>query len=265
MMGRRTGLARLPARNILLPVAGLLAALAFWALSAAALELRTPIAKSLSPLASAQALLGLLSSGEIWPHVGASLRRVALGIVLAIVIGFPAGLALGLSQTFRQVFTPLFQLLRMISPLSWMPVAVMVFGVGELPVIFLLVFAAVWPILLGTASGVTALNKNWLRLAESLSATCAEVVFQVVVPGVISHALTGLRLAIGITWLVLVPAEMLGVSSGLGYFILDTRDRLAYDELTATILVIGLLGYALDALFRFIYRLWTHDASQDNG
>lgn len=249
----------------LLPGAGLLAALALWALGVAALETRTPIAHAFSPGASAVALQALLLDGSLWPHVVASLRRVLLGLLLAVLIGVPAGLALGLSPAFRQAATPLFQLLRMISPLSWMPLAVMALGIGDAPVVFLLVFAAVWPVLLNTAAGVAALDAHWLRLAQSLSATRLETIVHVILPGVVAHVLTGLRLAVGILWIVLVPAEMLGVASGLGYFILDTRDRLAYDELMATIVVIGLLGYALDALARWIYRRWTRGAAREAG
>lgn len=144
----------------------------------------------------------------------------------------------------------------MVSPLSWMPLAVMALGVGEAPVVFLLTFAAVWPIVLNTAAGVMALDRSWLQLAHSLSATRTEVVLRIVLPGIVAHVLTGFRLALGIGWIVLVPAEMLGVSAGMGYFILDTRDRLAYDELTAGIVVIGALGFTLDLLARRISARW---------
>lgn len=247
-----------------LPAAGLLGAVALWSIGVAALAERTPVAGAFSPGAAMQALSALLADGSLWPHVLASLRRVLLGIVLAMLIGVPLGLAMGLSPIFRQACAPLFQLLRMVSPLSWMPLAVMTLGIGDAPVVFLLVFAAVWPVLLSTAAGVAALDANWMRLSASLSATTWETVTQLVLPGVVSHVLTGLRLAIGIIWIVLVPAEMLGVSSGLGYFILDTRDRLAYDELMATIVMIGALGYLLDTLARFGYQRWTHGVADSN-
>jgi NitT/TauT family transport system permease protein len=147
----------------------------------------------------------------------------------------------------------------MISPLSWMPIAVMVFGIGDRPIYFLLTFAALWPILLNTAEGVRRLQPSWLSLAASLSATRWETLRYVIFPGVMAHVLTGLRLAIGIVWIVLVPCEMLGVSAGLGYFILDTRDRLAYSELTATVLIIGVLGFLLDAAARGFHRIVIHE------
>lgn len=109
-------------------------------------------------------------------------------------------------------------------------------------------------------AGAECGNPNWLRLSASLSATRRELVTQVVLPGIVAHMLTGFRLAVGIGWIVLVPAEMLGVSEGLGYFILDSRDRLAYSDLMAAIVVIGLLGFALDALARGLHRRWLHVA-----
>lgn len=147
-----------------------------------------------------------------------------------------------------------FQFLRMISPLSWMPIAVMIWGVGDAPIYFLLSFAGIWPIALNTAAGVRALDPRWLMLARSFSATPAELLWRVVLPGILGHVLTGVRLAIGVLWIVLVPCEMLGVSAGLGYFILDTRDRLAYSELMAMILLIGVFGYLLDSLAQWASR-----------
>jgi NitT/TauT family transport system permease protein len=128
------------------------------------------------------------------------------------------------------------------------------------PVYFLLSFTAVWPIVLNTSAGIAQMDKNWLSLARSLSATKYEILFRVILPGITVHILTGIRLAIGIIWIVLVPAEMLGVSAGLGYFILDSRDRLAYPDLMATILVVGLLGYLLDHAARALHKFWMHSA-----
>src|ERR1700732_4410260 len=142
-----------------------------------------------------------------------------------------------------------------------MPIAVMSLGVGDRAVYFLLAFAAGWPLVMGTAAGVAQMDRRWLQLAESLAAIRSEMLWHIFVPGIAAHVLTGVRLAISILWIVLVPAEMLGVSSGLGYLILDTRDRLAYSELTAVILVIGALGFLLDYAARFIYRRCGYEQS----
>jgi NitT/TauT family transport system permease protein len=137
----------------------------------------------------------------------------------------------------------------------------MVFGIGDQPIYFLLTFAAIWPIILNTAAGVRQLDPRWLLLAKSLSATRREILFRIILPGVLGHILTSVSVAIGIIWIVLVPCEMLGVSSGLGYFILDTRDRLAYSELMAVIVLIGALGFALDSLAQGLHRRWLHTKS----
>jgi NitT/TauT family transport system permease protein len=177
---------------------------------------------------------------------------VLVGLGAALLLGVPLGLVIGASRLTEAASTPAFQFLRMISPLSWMPIAVTVFGVWDAPIYFLLAFTAIWPIMLNTAAGVRQLDPNWLLLACSLAATRSETLFRIIVPGVLGHVLTGLRLAIGITRIVLVPCEMLGVQAGLGYFILDTRDRLAYSELMATVIVIGIIGYLLDVIARAV-------------
>jgi len=246
--------------NLLLPLSGLVLAALAWAAGSVWLAGVTPIAASFAPLETARALLALLQGAELWEHVVVSLERVAVGLGVALLLGIPLGVLTGLSPLFSRSTTPLFQFARMISPLSWMPLAVMVLGVGNAPVYFLLAFAAVWPILLNTAAGVAQLDKNWLLLARSLSATRRETIVHVILPGITAQILTGVRLAIGIIWIVLVPAEMLGVSAGLGYFILDARDRLAYSDLMAAILVIGFLGYLLDHAARTLHKRWLHAA-----
>ena len=239
-----------------LPVIGIALALGGWALVIQLLSVEQPILVNFAPVHTFPALSRLLSDSYMWLHIGLSLQRVAVGLLCALVIGVPIGLWVGLSQRFARLTGVLFQFLRMISPLSWMPLVVMLVGIGDTPVYFLLAFSAVWPIMLSTAAGVQQLNPDWLLLAKSLSATRKEVVFKVILPGIMVHILNGTRLAVGIIWIVLVPAEMLGVTAGLGYFVLDTRDRLAYDELMAVILLIGLLGFLLDWTLRSAHDFW---------
>lgn len=239
-----------------LPWSGLVIALVLWQAGISLMSLSRPIAEQFGPWPALRALWQLLGDSYFWLHIGVSLKRIGVALACALLIGVPLGILSGTSARFARASGPLFQLLRMISPLSWMPLAVMALGVGDAPVYFLLTFAAVWPIVINTAAGVAQLNPNWLLLARSLAATRKELVLQVVLPGILGHVLTGSRLAIGVIWIVLVPAEMLGVSAGLGYFILDTRDRLAYPELMAAILVIGVLGYGLDLLARAAHAAW---------
>lgn len=214
------------------------------------------LAQRFTPQASLGSLATLLQQPDFLLHVWISVRRVLAALGVALIVGVPMGLLVGAARSVDTALSPAFQFLRMISPLSWMPVVVMVFGVGDRSVLFLLAFAGVWPIMLNTAAGVRALDARWLMLARSLVATPMETLMHVILPGVVGHALTGLRLAIGVVWIVLVPAEMLGVNAGLGYFILDTRDRLAYSELLATVIVIGAVGYLLDSAARRLLRWW---------
>ena len=241
-----------------LGLAGLAALLALWWLGTDVLAPAGGMARRFAPGPTFVSLGELLTGSDLPMHVWVSLRRIAVGLGLALAIGVPLGLAIGSYRRLEAAVSPAMQFLRMISPLSWMPIAVMVFGVGDDPVYFLLTFAAVWPIVLNTAAGVQQLDARWLQLAQSVAATRWETLWHVILPGVLGHILTGVRLAIGILWIVLVPCEMLGVSAGMGYFILDTRDRLAYSELMAMVLLIGVLGFALDALARGLHRRWSH-------
>ena len=246
---------RIRLRRAVLGLAGLLAVFAVWWAAIALMTEPGSLARSFSPAAAVGSLVEMLGQSDLPVHVAVSLRRVLVGLGWALLIGVPVGLAVGHWRPLEAATTPAFQFLRMISPLSWMPIAVMLFGLGDRPIYFLLAFAAVWPVLLNTAAGVRQLDPRWLQLAHSLAATRWEVLRSVVLPGVLGHVLTGARLAVGIVWIVLVPCEMLGVSAGLGYYILDTRDRLAYSELMATVLLVGALGFLLDAALRGLHAL----------
>ena len=238
----------------LLGLLGLVATFGLWWLGLHLLTAPGSLQRQFTPDAALAALPSLISDGHLIGQAVVSLRRVAIGIGWALLIGVPLGFLVGRMRWLDATLAPTFQFLRMVSPLSWMPIAVMSLGIGERSVCFLLAFAAVWPLLMNTAAGVAQLDARWLELGESLAATRTEIIVHIFIPGIASHVLTGLRLALGGVWIVLVPAEMLGVSAGLGYLILDTRDRLAYSELTAVILTIGAIGFALDSLIRLVYR-----------
>ncbi len=245
--------------NSLLGVGGLVVLLLLWWLGTDVVASSQGFIRQFSPITAIPKLATMLTQPDLPVHILVSLRRVLIGLGFALLIGVPLGLAIGSYSRLNTATSPAFQFLRMISPLSWMPIAVMVFGVGDRPIYFMLAFAAVWPILLNTAEGVRRLQPSWLSLADSLAATRWETLLYIILPGVLGYVMTGLRLAIGIVWIVLVPCEMLGVSAGLGYFILDTRDRLAYSELMATVLMIGILGFMLDVGARALYQTATRN------
>jgi NitT/TauT family transport system permease protein len=246
-------------RQFVVPGLGMLGLIVLWWLAVHGLGHDSLMAARFSPEQAGEAALELAAGTDIWLHAWSSLKRVAYGLCLALLVGVPLGLLVGSWPAFNRFSSTSFQFLRMISPLSWMPIAVMALGVGEAPVIFLLVFAALWPIVLNVAAGIAAIDPMWHVLADSLGANRRERLWQIIVPAIASHLLTGVRLAIGLIWVVLVPAEMLGVNAGLGYFILDTRDRMAYGELMACVLFIGLLGFLLDWVARLALSLWSGD------
>jgi NitT/TauT family transport system permease protein len=239
---RRGGLAL----TVLLQLAVLAVAVYAWWLATDVFPAPQSIAHGFSPEEAFPALVRLIRDGRLVDDASTSLLRLLLGLGIAAVIGVPIGLLIGTVALARRATGALLHLLRMTSPLSWAPIAVIAFGVGSAPVVALIVAAAVWPLVLNTASGVRAVDADWLLTARSLGAGRGELLRSVVLPAVRPHVLTGLRVALGISWIVLVPAEMLGVQSGLGYAVLNARDQLAYDELMATVLAIGILGFLLD-------------------
>jgi NitT/TauT family transport system permease protein len=234
-------------------LAGAVLFVALWAVAMQWLVAPGTILARFGP-ADAFATLGrLVAEGDLHGHVAASLRRIIAGLGLAAAIGIPTGLILGSAPVVARTSGLVLGTVRMISPLAWTPLAIILFGVGDAPVVFLIAIGALWPIVLSTSAGVAALDPTWLRVARSLGARRRETLVAVVWPGIRPNVLGGLRIATGLAWVILVPAEMLGVDSGLGYFILDSRDRFAYDELVAAIIVIGALGLLLDAFARVAF------------
>lgn len=184
--------------------------------------------------------------GLIQSAIASSGYRLVSGLLIAIVIGVPLGILMGRSRRFRELSNAPFQLLRMISPLSWEPIAVIVFVTWNQAIIFLIAIASVWPVAFATAAGLAKVDPAWFKVARNLGAKPWHLVTQIIVPAIAFDVLTGIRLALGVAWIVLVPAEFLGVDSGLGYTIQDARETLQYDYLMAMVLVIGAIGYVLD-------------------
>lgn len=232
------------------PLCAIVAAVVVWWLVTTVISAPESLLRQAAPQRVVPALAELLSRGVLLSDTGISLWRLLIGLLVAAVVGVPAGLLIGLNATAERATAPVVQFLRMISPLSWAPIAVAVFGIGNEPVIFLIAAAAVWPVVINTAAGVHAIEPGYLDVARSFHATRVELLRAVVLPAVRGHVLTGFRIALGIGWVVLVPAEMLGVRSGLGYQVLNARDQLAYDQVVAVIVVIGILGYLLDLAAR---------------
>lgn len=185
--------------------------------------------------------------GKVQAAAAASCFRLGSGLLIAIAIGVPIGILIGRSKRFRDLSNSPFQLLRMISPLSWMPLAVMVFATWNGSIIFLIAMASVWPVAFATAAGLAKVDPAWFKVARNLGAKPWHMLTQIIMPAISFDVFTGIRLALGVAWIVLVPAELLGVTSGLGYAIKDARETLSYDRLTAMVLSIGVIGFVLDS------------------
>lgn len=204
-------------------------------------------------------LLHMAQNGEIWRAAAPSLARLGSGLAIAALIGIPAGVAVGHWRWLNVATHAPFQFLRMISPLAWTPFAVLMFPTWDGAIVFLIAMAAVWPILFATAAGLSRLDPQWFKVTKNLGANWRQLLTTVILPATAGDIFTGLRLALGVGWIVLAPAEFLGVTSGLGYAINDARDTLAYDRLTAAVLIIGAIGLLLDSvcvalLRRFSWR-----------
>jgi len=234
------------------PLIGLVAFVALWWLWIETLVDPESFLAHWSPRDAVPALWELLREGDLNRHVIASVKRIIVGLTVATALGVPLGIALGSSRWFNLTMSPITAFVRMVSPLSWTPLAIILFGVGDPPVYFLTAIGAMWPIALSTSRGVSSLEPQWLMLGRSLGATRVEAFRTIVWPGIKSDVLNGLRLGMTTAWIILVPAEMLGVDSGLGFFILDARDRFNYPEVVAAIIVIGFIGLVLDRLAQWL-------------
>lgn len=213
-----------------------------------------PVLNGIRPSESLAAFIDIIGSSDGWMDVRTSLLRLLAGLLIAFALGLPLGLLLGSFASLERATAPVVNFLRMISPLAWAPLVIVALGVGTAPVIFLIAITALWPFTLGSAAGVRAIEPGWRNVMKSLDATRSETLRLVVVPAVRGHVVTAARLALGVAWIVLVPAEMLGVDSGLGYAVLNARDQLNYPALGGTVLLIGLIGFCLDSLFRMAIR-----------
>lgn len=215
-----------------------------------------------APAPTLARLWDMILNGDVIDMSVPSLMRVGLGLLYAAAIGVPVGIMIGRMKRLNEVTNVPFQFLRMISPLSWMPIAVMAFDTWDGAIVFLITMAAVWPILFSTAAGLRRIDPSWLKVARNLGANPLHMLFVVILPAIAVDILTGVRLALGVAWVVLVPAEYLGVTSGLGYAINDARDTLDYASLAATVVVIGVIGFALDYLCLLAVKHfnWVRDA-----
>ncbi|MFP5390221.1 MAG: ABC transporter permease [Gammaproteobacteria bacterium] len=195
--------------------------------------------------------LELARDGTLWQHIGASLKRVATGFALAALVAVPVGLWMGRHEAVYNTLNPLFQILRPISPIAWIPLAILWFGVGDVSPVFLIFLSAVFPIIVQTANGVHTIEKRYINAAMNFGVSRRKMFRQVVVPAVLPDIVVGMRISLGVAWLVVVAAEMIVRSSGLGFMIIDARNAgNRYDLVIAAMVIIGIIGLLLDVIMR---------------
>lgn len=197
----------------------------------------------------------LIEDGTLWEHIGASLTRVGAGFLAAVAVALPLGLWMGRVEGAFRTLNPVFQILRPISPIAWIPIAILWFGVGNLSPIFLIFIAAVFPMIVQTAAGVHTIEQRFLQAAENFGVSRAKLFRQVIIPAVLPEIIIGMRIGLGVAWLVVVAAEMIALRSGLGYLIMDSRNAgNRYDLVIASMIIIGLIGLTLDGMMRLLER-----------
>jgi NitT/TauT family transport system permease protein len=208
------------------------------------------------PIAVAAGILELLQHGLLLKYVVASLFRVTWGFVLACITAIPLGLALGWYRRGEMAFNPLSQIFRPISPLAWIPIAILWFGVGDLSSIFLIFVGSFFPLLLTAMSAVHNIPDVYVNAGRNFGLSSSAFVARVLYPAVMPQLLVGMRITLGISWLVVVAAEMIAVNSGLGFLIVDARNAgNRYDLVVAGMVVIGVIGFLLDLAMRSLEQI----------
>ncbi len=183
-----------------------------------------------------------------------SLRRVAIGYTLASVIAVPLGILVGISRVAFKAFNPYFQLLKPVSPLAWLPLGLYIFRNSELTGIFIITIASIWPTLTNTAFGVANVDSSYLDVSKTLGASRWRTIFKVIIPAALPNIISGLRISMGISWLVIVAAEML-LGTGLGYFIWNEWNNLYIPNILVAIFIIGVVGIVLDQIFAYLEKI----------
>ncbi len=191
-------------------------------------------------------------------QLGHSLGRVALGFLLAMAVAIPLGFLIGMSPLAYKALDPFIQVLKPISPLAWMPLALYTIKDSAISGIFVIFICSVWPMLINTAFGVAGVRKEWLNVARTLEVRPIRRAFEVILPAAAPTILTGMRISMGIAWLVIVAAEMLVGGTGIGYFVWNEWNNLSLPNVIFAILVIGVVGMLLDLMFARLQKAVTY-------
>ena len=187
-------------------------------------------------------------------QIGYSIYRVLTGYILAAMVAIPLGFLIGMSQTAYKAFNPFIQVLRPISPLAWMPLALFIIQDSEASAIFVIFICSIWPMLINTAFGVAGVRQDWVNVARTHELGSLKTAFTVILPAAAPTIITGMRISIGIAWLVIVAAEMLVGGTGIGYYVWNEWNNLDLTSVIFSILMIGVVGMLLDSAFGLLQR-----------
>jgi NitT/TauT family transport system permease protein len=209
-----------------------------------------------TPRAVVMGVQELVHKGLLVGYIVDSLRRVAIGFLIAAALGIPLGLALGWYPAAARVVNPTIQILRPISPIAWIPLSIVWFGIGDAAAIYLIFFGSFFPIVVAAMDGARNVPSIYRRAGRNFGLTNMQLLKRIVFPGALPQIVIGLRISLGIAWVVVVAAEMIAVDSGLGYLVIDSRNSgKRYDLVVAAMIMIGLIGLGLDFGFRRFEQL----------
>ena len=187
-----------------------------------------------------------------------SVSRVALGFGLAALVAIPLGFLIGMSRLFFQALDPFIQILKPISPLAWMPLALFTLKYSNVSAVFVIFICSIWPMLINTAFGVASVRKEWIDVSRTLEVSPLRKAFFVILPAAAPTIMTGMRISIGIAWLVIVAAEMLVGGTGIGYFVWNEWNNLSIANIFVAVLMIGVIGMLLDLCFARLQKAVTY-------
>jgi nitrate/nitrite transport system permease protein len=247
-----------PASRVLLPLLGLAGVLLVWTVlsQTVATDLPSPARTWLE--SQRYVLQPFFKDGEMNQGIlrlaSYSLVRVGKGYLLALVIGTPVGFMLGLSPRFHQTFDPIIQFLRPISPLAWLPLGLVIFRQSEPAAIFTIALCAMWPTVINTAVGVRSISPDYLNVGRVLKLSRWKMLAKIIVPASLPYVFTGYRLSLGLAWLVIVAAEMLTGTPGVGGFLWQEYNSLVYSHIILSVLTIGAIGFLLDRLMGLVEK-----------
>jgi nitrate/nitrite transport system permease protein len=242
--------------QLVLPLAGIVCILALWALASATVAKNLPSPLKTWEMSRLYVLQPFAKRGEldqgILRFTWYSLILVAKGYTLGLLLGTPLGLLLGVSALCSRAFDPLIQILRPVSPLAWLPLGLVLFQKSEPAAVFTIAICSMWPTVLNTAQGVRAIPQDYINVGRVLNLSRWKMLTKILLPATLPYMFTGFRLSLGIAWLVIVAAEMLTGTPGVGGFLWQEYNSLIYEHIILCILTIGLVGYVLDRLMSLI-------------